>query len=163
MVHIRSGQWWADCDDVEREAYEGPGKLQETLMGGMAYLWEHARETGTLGLRFLFNVDPGSDEENLNLRRESCGAGFFRNLEDLEKWSSRHPSHLKIFNGAHKHARDFGEGKRFMTWHEVSVLKEGEGRFEYVNCVPETGVVRWVGLEREVLEMDGEADGQRVR
>ena len=135
-------------------------------MGGMAYLWEHARETGTLGLRFLVNVDANSSDSkdlNLALQRESCGAGFFRNLADLEQWSSRHPSHLKIFNGAHAHAREFGEGKKFMTWHEVSVLKEGEGRFEYVNCVPETGVVRWVGLEREVLEMGGEADGQRVR
>lgn len=32
-----------------------------------------------------------------------------------------------------------------MTWHEVSILKRGEAGFEYVNCVPETGVVRWVG------------------
>ncbi|KAK3627118.1 hypothetical protein LTR56_012575 [Elasticomyces elasticus] len=144
MCHIRSGQYWEKCPDDERIAYEE--NLQQTLMTGMRYLWAHPEETGTIGLRFLQNTN--SDGE---LMKETCGAGFHRNWADLEKWSSRHPSHLAIFNGAIAHAKKFGEGRKLMTWHEVSILKEGEAQFEYVNCAPETGVIRWVPLQSRSL------------
>jgi hypothetical protein len=116
-------------------------------MNGMQYLWDHPSETGTIGLRFLQNLDA-----NGNPIRETCGAGFHRNWEDLEQWSSRHPSHLAIFNGAMRHAKRFGPDRNFMTWHEVSIFKAGEARFEYVNCEAGTGVIRWVPLKREVLD-----------
>lgn len=146
MCHIRSGQWWTQCDNEEREAYET--NLQETLMEGMRYLWSHPEETGTIGLRFLQNLN--TDGEPI---RETCGAGFHRNWSDLERWSSRHPSHLAIFNGMMRHARRFGETRKLMTWHEVWIFKEGECGFEYVNCGPQTGVLGWVELKRE--ELDG--------
>ena len=50
-----------------------------------------------------------------------------------------------------KHAKQFGEGRKFMTWHEVSILKAGEARFDYVNCSPETGVIKWVKLDQKDL------------
>ncbi|KAK3674708.1 hypothetical protein LTR78_005430 [Recurvomyces mirabilis] len=146
MCHIRSGQWWEECLDEERLAYEDD--LQKTLMKGMNYLWSNPEETGTIGLRFLQNLDA-----NGKPMKETCGAGFHRNWADLERWSSRHPSHLAIFNGAMKHAKRFGEDRKFMTWHEVSILKQGEASFEYINCTPETGVIRWVDLERRELDM----------
>lgn len=43
------------------------------------------------------------------------------------------------------------DAEKFMTWHEVSILKTGEATFEYVNCDPKTGVIRWVQLNREEL------------
>lgn len=144
MCHIRSGQWWEKCNDEERMAYEGD--LQITLMQGMNYLWQHPEETGTIGLRFLQNLDDTGSPI-----KETCGAGFHRNWSDLEKWSSRHPSHLAIFNGAMKHAKRFGEDRKFMTWHEVSILRRGDAHFEYVNCDPRTGVIKWVELERHSL------------
>lgn len=140
----RSGQWWEKCELAEREAYEGD--LQVKLMEGMRYLWEHPEETGTLGLRFLFNINGQG-----RMLRESSGAGFFRNWADLERWSSTHPSHLAIFIGAMKHAQKFGEERKFMTWHEVSILKAGEVTFEYLNCAPGTGVLGRVRLETETL------------
>lgn len=144
MAHIRSGQWWVECPDDERQAYEDG--LQQTLMTGMRYLWEHPAETGTIGLRFLQNVD-----SNGHPIKETCGAGFFRNWADLELWSSTHPSHLAIFTGAHKHAQQFGEDRKFMTWHEVSILKAGEAQFDYVNCDPNTGVIQWVKMRDQDL------------
>lgn len=165
MAHIRSGQCWNQCATDEAAAYEAPGGLQEKLMKGMTYLWENAEDTGTLGLRWLRNVvdedstatngnghirsnndTNGSSQQKVRPINETCGAGFFRNLKDLEKWSSTHPSHMAIFAGAHKHARDWGKDRKFMTWHEVSVLKKGEARWEYVNCDPRTGVVRFVKM-----------------
>lgn len=71
---------------------------------------------------------------------------FFRNMTDLEGWAARHPSHLAIWAGAVKHGKRFGEERRFRTWHEVSVLRGGEARFEYVNCVEGTGVATGIAL-----------------
>ena len=78
---------------------------------------------------------------------ETCGAGFFQNLRDLEVWSSSHPTQKAIFAGAHAHARKWGQGRKFMTWHEVSVLKKDEAKWEYVNCDPKTGVIQWVKMD----------------
>ncbi|EME89490.1 uncharacterized protein MYCFIDRAFT_26081 [Pseudocercospora fijiensis CIRAD86] len=144
MCHIRSGQWWEQCNETERLAYEQ--NLQKTLMTGMQYLWDHPLETGTLGLRFLQNLNSQGD-----LIKETCACGFHKNWADLEKWASRHASHLAIFNGSMRHAKMFGEERKFMTWHEVWILKEGECGFEYVNCHPKTGVIGWVEMEREDL------------
>ncbi|USW48701.1 Putative hem-containing dehydratase [Septoria linicola] len=144
MCHIRSGQWWALCSDPERISYET--NLQEKLMGGMNFLWDNPLETGTIGLRFLQNLD-----DQGGMIRETCGAGFHKNWKDLERWSSRHPSHLAIFNGMMAHAKEFGEGRKLMTWHEVWIFKAGEAHFDYVNCDPKTGVIKWVELDREPL------------
>jgi hypothetical protein len=182
MAHIRSGQCWDQCPEDEAAAYTREGGLQEKLMKGMEYLWRNPEETGTLGLRWLRNVveEGGVGGEEGDVRNgqhsngngnvdaqssqrkaqqvrtinETCGAGFFRNLKDLENWSSTHPSHMAIFTGAHKHAREWGKHRKFMTWHEVSVLKKGEARWEYVNCDPRTGVVRYVKME-EVEALSG--------
>lgn len=146
MVHIRSGQFWENCAAEERGAYET--NLEPALRAGMKYLWENPLDTRTLGLRFLRNKDVDDEKKVL---KETCAAGFFRSLGDLETWSKRHPSHLAIFNGALRHAKVFGQQRKFRTWHEVSVLKEREAHFEYVNCTPNTGVIRFVKLEAETL------------
>ncbi|KAL4912646.1 hem-containing dehydratase protein [Aspergillus aurantiobrunneus] len=147
LVHIRSGQFWENCNAAETEAYETT--LEPTLRAGLRYVWENRAETGAMGLRFLRNH---RDDQNPEQEaKETCAAGFFRNLEDLERWAKRHPSHLAIFNGAIRHAKTFGEKRKFRTWHEVSVLKKGEAEFEYVNCLPETGVIRYLGLVGEDL------------
>ena len=144
MCHIRSGQRWEECGAAEREAYEGD--LQKRLMRGMHYLWDNPEETGSIGLRM------GQKVMNEQLVRETAVMGFHRNYADLEKWSSRHPSHLEIFSGSMKHSKRFGEERKFVTWQEVAILKEGESQFEYVNCDPRTGVIRWVELESQELE-----------
>ncbi|KAL2869098.1 phenylacetaldoxime dehydratase family protein [Aspergillus lucknowensis] len=138
LVHIRSGQFWENCDTTEASAYETT--LEPTLRAGLRYLWENRADSGAIGLRFLQNLHDTS--VNGSEAKETCAAGFFRSLEDLERWSKRHPSHLAIFNGAIKHAKTFGENRKLRTWHEVSVLKKGEAQFEYVNCLPKTGVVQ---------------------
>lgn len=151
LVHIRSGQFWGNCDAVETEAYEA--HLEPSLRAGLRWVWENRDESGAMGLRFIRNVPLSNTnlKDGVDPAKETCAAGFFRNLEDLERWAKRHPSHLKIFNGAIRHAKTFGDARKFRTWHEVSVLKKGEAEFEYVNCLPETGVIRFLPLEREDL------------
>ncbi|KAJ6033268.1 hypothetical protein N7460_000816 [Penicillium canescens] len=143
LVHIRSGQFWANCGDEETKSYEE--NLEPTLREGLMYLWQNPVESGSMGLRYLRNTVHGSSQHETN-SRETCVTGFFRNLSDLEGWAKRHPSHLAIYTGAIKHAKKFGEDRKFRTWHEVSVLKRGEAHFEYLNCLPTTGV-----LGKEIL------------
>jgi hypothetical protein len=173
LLHIRSGQWWARCPSEERQAYEEI--LEPVLRKGMSYLEDHARESGDFGLRFMRQLvsnrlirqdeedqnnetshsdtatDDASDTESTRIperRMETCSAGFFRSLKDLEQWAAKHPTHHKIFHGAHAHSTRFGkETFRLRTWHEVAVLKPGEVNFEYVNCEPRTGLIPFVDME----------------
>jgi hypothetical protein len=141
LVHIRSGQWWQSCGQIESDAYTQ--KLEPTLRSGLSYLQSNPQDTGAIALRYLQNTSLPHDSNARELQ-ESCGAGFFRNLEDLEKWAHTHPSHLKIYKGAMAHYKEFGNQRRFRTWHEVSVIGEGEAEFEYVNCDLEAGVARGI-------------------
>jgi hypothetical protein len=144
MVQIRSGQFWENCGQQEADAYEQ--KLEATLRAGLTYLHENPRDTKAMSIRYLRNSDLSGDEEGRD-RKETCGAGFFANLEDLERWAHTHHSHLKIYRGAMAHYKAFGDLRRFRTWHEVSVIREGDARFEYVNCMPKEGAGRrleWV-------------------
>ncbi|PSN60706.1 putative phenylacetaldoxime dehydratase family protein [Corynespora cassiicola Philippines] len=145
MVHIRSGQFWENCSTAEAQSYEE--KLEPALENGLEYLWQNPAESGAIGVRYLRNtVDGDLNHESRPARKETCAAGFFRSLGDLEQWSKKHPSHLKIYRGALQHAKEFGPGRKFRTWHEVSVLKNSEAEFEYLNCRPDTGVIRFLRL-----------------
>lgn len=145
----------------ETRAYEE--KLEPVLRAGLQYLNENRGETGCMGVRYLRNVrnltssDNDGDDSALDgggegkERKETCGAGFFHNLEDLERWSKTHGSHLKIWRGALAHYKAFPRDRMLRTWHEVSVIREGDAKFEYVNCKAGTGVMGSVGLESERL------------
>ncbi|KAL7763547.1 hypothetical protein ACKLNR_006905 [Fusarium oxysporum f. sp. zingiberi] len=142
------GQFWENCGQQEADSYDK--KLEPTLHSGLQYLWDNSPDTGALGLRYLRNQDPSVEETRS--RKESCGAGFFTNLEALETWAKSHKSHLAIYRGALAHYKTFGDARKFRTWHEVSVMRAGDARFEYLNCVPETGVIRGVTLKAENLQ-----------
>ncbi|KAM0345422.1 hypothetical protein ACHAPU_006585 [Fusarium lateritium] len=149
LAHIRSGQFWGNCSQQEADSYDT--KLEPTLRTGLEYLWENSPETGALGLRYLRNTDL-SESDLSRPRKETCGAGFFTSLEALETWAKSHRSHLAIYRGALTHYKVFGDKRRFRTWHEVSVLREGDAKFEYLNCVPKTGVIQGISLRAEDLE-----------
>jgi hypothetical protein len=138
MVHIRSGQFWENCGQQEADSYEQ--KLEGTLRAGLTYLHENPKETNAMSIRYLRNSDLPSVAQDRD-RKETCGAGFFANLEDLERWAHTHQSHLKIYRGAMAHYKAFGDLRSFRTWHEVSVIRDGDAKFEYVNCVPREGML----------------------
>ncbi|KAI5457084.1 heme-containing dehydratase protein [Mariannaea sp. PMI_226] len=143
MVHIRSGQFWMNCSAVESASYEE--KLEPTLRTGLQYLWDNPVESGAMGVRYLVNQDMEFDQAD-HSRKESCAAGFFSDLGSLERWAKTHRSHTAIYRGALAHAKAFGQDRKFRTWHEVSVLRRGDATFEYINCLPETGVIRFLSL-----------------
>lgn len=145
LAHIRSGQFWENSGQQEADAYEE--KLEPTLHKGLQYLWENPKETEAMSVRYLRNEPEDADSSNGRPRKESCGAAFFRSLDKLEEWAKTHPSHLAIYRGALSHYKEFGDHRRLRTWHEVSILEEGNAVFEYINCTPETGVIRSLPLE----------------
>ncbi|KAK5994635.1 Phenylacetaldoxime dehydratase-like protein [Cladobotryum mycophilum] len=146
IVHIRSGQFWENCALEECQAYES--KLKPKLEAGLHYIWENPYLIGAMGLRYLRNTENGDGmvAEGNSTLKETCAAGFFTSLHSLERWAKTHPSHLAIYTGAMKHAKVWGAERKFRTWHEVSVLKQGEANFEYLNCLPNTGVIRYLPL-----------------
>jgi hypothetical protein len=142
LVFIRTGQFWENCGAEEQDAYEK--RLEPTLKTGLRFLWDNP-DAGALGLRFIRNTLTAGGDDKL---KETCVTGYFTSLDKLEAWAKGHKSHLAIYNGALRHAKTFGDARKFRTWHEVAVLKRGEANFEYVNCLPNTGVVRFVPLQR---------------
>jgi hypothetical protein len=142
LVFIRSGQFWQNCGAEEQNAYEK--RLEPTLKTGLRFLWDNP-DAGALGLRFIRNTLASDGDDEL---KETCVTGYFTSLDKLEAWAKGHKSHLAIYNGALRHAKTYGDARKFRTWHEVAVLKRGEATFEYVNCLPNTGVVRFVPLQQ---------------
>ncbi|KAF4467045.1 Phenylacetaldoxime dehydratase [Fusarium albosuccineum] len=150
IAHIRSGQFWENCGQEEADSYDR--KLEPTLRAGLSYLWDNPRDTGALGLRYLRNEDL-STSSRVRPRKETCGAGFFTSLKTLETWAKTHRSHLAIYKGAMAHYKTFGDRRRLRTWHEVSVLRAGDAQFEYLNCLPKTGVIQGIPLTAEDIQV----------
>ena len=51
------------------------------------------------------------------------------------------------------HYKAFSDNRMFRTWHEVSVIKEGDAMFEYVNCTQGTGVMGAMHLQANDLDV----------
>ena len=117
MCHIPAGQRWEKCDEEEREAYEND--LQKKFRKGVEYLWENAGEMGSIGLRMGQKFATDSEVPV----KETRVMGFHHNRLNMEEWSSRHPTHLAIFNGSMNIARDLAIDRSFMTWQEVAIPK----------------------------------------
>lgn len=166
IAHIKSGQYWARCDDVEREAYEKD--LEPHLLNGSNDIFANPTDLGDYGLRFLRNMPPGTqiaaatgrsqdgvvNQDSRDLpspHRETCAAGFFRSLKDLESWAKNCPSHHRIYGGSVNHRRRFGSAAKMRTWHEICVLYPGEASWAYVNCLPGTGTIPFQKCTAEEL------------
>ncbi|WP_460065280.1 phenylacetaldoxime dehydratase family protein [Streptomyces sp. YKOK-I1] len=70
----------------------------------------------------------------------ACTVGWFLSLEHLMTWSRGHRSHLEIYGAFFQmmQGKD-GQPMDMSLWHEVSVIPEGGGSSEYVNCHNRTG------------------------
>ncbi|MFC0267869.1 phenylacetaldoxime dehydratase family protein [Kushneria aurantia] len=138
MTAIRSGQYWAEADSAQSEDYQL--SMQPKLMDGMRYLLENRKETGTLSLRIMTNLDRHGRE-----RDETSVYACFVDMAGMEEWASSHTSHLRIYNHAIEKKRQYGENRSVVTWHEVFILTSGLP-FEYINCHPGTGLLPFCTL-----------------
>lgn len=135
LALIRSGQDWSDTEGEERRLYLQ--QIEPRLREGMQYLSDRGDDVGCLANRYLVQVD-----EDLNPLEKSYGLSWWRDLEHMERWSESHPTHLEIFAAFMRMTQALGFQLRLRLYHEVSVLRAEEQRFEYVNCHPATGLLR---------------------
>lgn len=131
---IRSGQDWGQCAEEEASFYLE--KVHPTLILGMDYLANNPEESRCLSMRLMQNID----EDGLKLS-QTFGLGYALDIFAFEEWAKSHPTHLDIFAGFMVHAGKFQERMKLSLWHEISVLAEHGGQFEYINCHPKTGLL----------------------
>ncbi|EJM41242.1 hypothetical protein PMI26_03669 [Pseudomonas sp. GM33] len=129
---IRSGQDWADAGEEERSLYLN--EILPTLQAGMDFLRDNGKDLGCYSNRFVNYID--LDGNFLNL---SYNIGHWRSLEKLERWAESHPTHLRIFVTFFRVATSLS---KLRLYHEVSVSDAKDQVFEYINCHPQTGMLR---------------------
>ncbi|MCA1325108.1 phenylacetaldoxime dehydratase family protein [Herbaspirillum sp. alder98] len=129
---IRSGQDWADAGDEERALYFD--QLLPPLQDGMNFLRDQGQDIGCYSNRFVRNVDLEG-----NLLDIAYDIGHWRSLALLERWAESHPTHLRIFTTFFKVATGL---QKLRLYHEVSVSDAASQWFEYINCHPQTGMLR---------------------
>ncbi|PLB48727.1 phenylacetaldoxime dehydratase [Aspergillus steynii IBT 23096] len=134
LAVIRSGQDWRSAKAKERALYLN--QLQPALTDGMNFLRDHGAETGCYSNRFMQVTDTAGNGVD-----RTFGLGYFDELASLEAWSKSHPTHLRIFGGFMKYAKEMGEEMAVRFYHEVLVLTPEQQFFEYVSCWPGTGML----------------------
>jgi aldoxime dehydratase len=131
---IRSGQDWADTDDVERRAYAE--QIEPKLRAGMNFLRDSGPAIGCFANRYLAVLDAAGRPAE-----RSYGLGWWRSLAELERWSASHPTHLAIFGSFGRLVRAQGGRTRLRLYHEVAVAGPDEQWFEYESCHDRTGLL----------------------
>lgn len=129
---IRSGQDWVEAGPEERELYFK--EMLPPLQAGMDFLRDEGQALGCYSNRFVRNVDLDG-----NLLDIAYDIGHWRSLDRLERWAESHPTHLRIFT---TFFRVIAGLKKLRLYHEVSVSDASSQLFEYINCHPQTGMLR---------------------
>jgi aldoxime dehydratase len=129
---IRSGQNWSAADEDERILYLG--EMEPPLRQGMDFLRDNGPAVGCYSNRYVQNIDLDG-----NLLDETYCIGYWRSLALLERWAESHPSHLKIFV---TFFRVIAGMQKLSLYHEVSVFDGSDQLYEYINCHPQTGMMR---------------------
>ncbi|WP_020186307.1 phenylacetaldoxime dehydratase family protein [Methylopila sp. 73B] len=129
---IRSGQDWAEADGDERKLYLE--EIEPTLRAGMDFLRDNGQGVGCYSNRYvqIIDIDGNPLEKSFNI-------GHWRSLDLLERWAESHPTHLRIFVTFFRVATQLS---KLRLYHEVSVFDGKNQTYEYVNCHPQTGMIR---------------------
>ncbi|GGF59013.1 hypothetical protein GCM10007301_18380 [Azorhizobium oxalatiphilum] len=141
LAVIRSANTWGRMDAEQLADYEV--KLRVPLEAGMDFLADNPQPTGCLSMRWQGTVS--ADGATVP---EEHALAYFLSLGHMERWAEGHATHAAIFGAAIQRYRHFGARNQLRTWHEVYVLPEGEQTLDYINCAPETGLLRWFEADR---------------
>ena len=137
MCVIRSGQNWSYCSGEEKAYYLE--SLHPVLLEGMRYLRDNPQESNCYSLRFVNKRD-----SSWGPTEQSFGLGYSIDVYAFEDWAKSHRTHIAIFRGFLKMVDTFGpENMQLRLWHEVTALPDKGCEFEYINCHPHTGLLRY--------------------
>lgn len=132
LTLIRSGQDWVEADEQERALYFN--EMLPPLQDGMDFLRDEGQALGCYSNRFVRNIDLDG-----NLLDIAYDIGHWRSLDKLERWAESHPTHLRIFTTFFRVVTGL---QKLRLYHEVSVSDGSSQVFEYINCHPQTGMMR---------------------
>ncbi|GAB6843681.1 phenylacetaldoxime dehydratase family protein [Methylorubrum rhodinum] len=141
LALIRSASTWGRMDAEQRADFDL--KLRVPLKTGMDYLAENPLPSGCASLRWQETTDPEGAP-----RPEAHAHAYFLSLRHMERWAEDHATHAAIFRAAIQRYRHYGPANQLRTWHEVYILPGDGQRFEYLNCDPQTGLLRWFEAKR---------------
>jgi aldoxime dehydratase len=141
LAIIRGGSSWGFMDAEQHANYDD--QLREPVTNGMDYLANNPLPSGCASMLWQRSTDA-----NGNPAPDEHAHAYFLSLTDLENWSEHHASHAAIFSAAIRRYKQYGSANQLRTWHEVFVLPQGDQRFEYLNCAPDTGLLPWFDAER---------------
>ena len=136
LAVIRSGQDWSSTLPAERHLYLQ--SMHPILLQGMDFLRDHGSTVGCICNRFMSVTSckpPGRSVD------KTFGLGYFDDLGSLERWSRSHKTHLDIFGGFLRYAKELRNEVSLKLFHEVLVLGSEQQEFEYVNCHGGTGML----------------------
>jgi aldoxime dehydratase len=132
LAIIRSGQDWVETEGEERKAYLE--EMEPTLRVGMDFLRDDGSSIGCYSNRYMRHINLDGE-----LIERSFGLSHWRSLDLLERWAESHPTHLQIFTTFFRIAAHLA---KLRLYHEVSVLDADAQYYEYINCHPNTGLIR---------------------
>jgi aldoxime dehydratase len=141
LAVIRGGSSWGFMDVEQHADYDA--QLRIPVTNGMDYLDRNPLPSGCASMRWQRSSDQAGHDEP-----DEYAHAYFLSLGHLEDWSEHHASHAAIFSAAIRRYRHYGAANQLRTWHEVFVLPQGDQRFEYLNCHPDTGLLPWFEAER---------------
>ncbi|MDP2072796.1 phenylacetaldoxime dehydratase family protein [Hydrogenophaga sp.] len=132
---IRSGQDWGETEGEERSLYLAD--IEPELRAGMDFLEQKGDSVGCHFNRYMHHIDRAGQPIE-----KSFGLSLWRTLEHMERWSESHPTHIAIFGTFMRVVQQMNFQLKLRLYHEVLVAKANEQMYEYVNCHPNTGVLR---------------------
>jgi len=133
---IRSGQDWSDTLAEERVLYVQ--EVEPILDKGMRFLRDDGMSIGCLSCRYMHGVD----RDHHGRLQKTFGLAHFTDLQALENWSKNHPTHVAIFNGFMRYVKALNFTIQLRLWHEIVVIPAQSQYFEYINCHPNTGLLK---------------------
>ena len=132
LAVIRSGEDWSNTEGEEQRTWFE--EIQPVLLEGMNFLRDDGLQVGCYCNRYVYHMD-----ENGNLLDKGFGYSLWRSLAHLESWAESHHTHLRIFGTFMRLVQKLPNLK---LYHEVSVFDADAQHYEYINCHPNTGLMR---------------------
>lgn len=132
LAVIRSGEDWSTTEGEEQRTWFE--EIQPVLLEGMNFLRDDGLQVGCYCNRYVYHMD-----DNGNRLEKGFGYSLWRSLAHLESWAESHPTHLRIFGTFLRLVQKLPNLK---LYHEVSVFDADAQHYEYINCHPNTGMLR---------------------
>lgn len=121
LCMVRGGQVWEACGEAERSMFFE--KVEPRLDVAMDFLTNN-RESGSIACRYM--RDQSLDGEDLD---SSSFVVWFRDFQNLEDWTSAHPTHLNTHGSFVQMVIDLEFEYELLLWHDVAVIPAGGVHF----------------------------------